>query len=266
MNRPETPQGGTQLAPTLAEIAFALLADGSGGDDSAESVWLADHAAALASRPGVAEPRAALSAWNSAPPVVDRRLHALAVQQRLGLAETLALALAREAELLPMAARALIWLQHPVGEARPTVGLIASLCQRLGVADALPALADGPARRHGLLQLQPDERPLCERSVRVGLPLLFAIDGRDGHFDGVDTDTAALPPLPPSTVAEARRHGAGLIRDGVRTLLIRSGQPLEARAAAAQVVGAMGASAAFFEGEAAPGFAAWLWQIGRAHV
>ena len=266
MNRQPTPNSETQRAATLAEIAFALLADRSGNEDSPEASWLAGHAAALAMSQGVGEPQAAVSAWNSSPPAVDRRLHALAVQQRLGLAETLALALAREAELLPMAARALIWLQHPVGEARPTVGLIASLCQRFGVPDALPALADGPARRHGLLQLQPDERPLCERSVRVALPLLFAIDGRDGHFDGVDTDTAALPPLPPSAVAEARRHAAGLIRDGVRTLLIRSGQPLEARAAAAQVVGAMGARAAFFEGEAAPGFAAWLWLGGRLPV
>lgn len=266
MNRQPTPNSETQRAATLAEIAFALLADRSGNEDSPEASWLAGHAATLAMGQGVGEPQAAVSAWNSSPPAVDRRLHALAVQQRLGLAETLALALAREAELLPMAARALIWLQHPVGEARPTVGLIASLCQRFGVPDALPALADGPARRHGLLQLQPDERPLCERSVRVALPLLFAIDGRDGHFDGVDTDTAALPPLPPSAVAEARRHAAGLIRDGVRTLLIRSGQPLEARAAAAQVVGAMGARAAFFEGEAAPGFAAWLWLGGRLPV
>ena len=220
MNRPDTPQGETQLAPTLTEIAFALLADGSGGEDAAEAAWLASQAAALAMRRGVADPRGAVSAWTSSPPAVDRRLHALAVQQRLGLAETLALALARAAELLPMAARALIWLQHPVGEARPTVGLIAGLCQRLGVVDALPALADGPARRHGLLQLQPDERPLCERSVRVALPLLFALDGRDGHFDGVDTDTAALPPLPASTVAEARRHGAGLIGDGDRKSVV----------------------------------------------
>jgi len=223
MNRPETPHGEAQLAPTLAEIAFALLADGSGSEDAAEAGWLAERAAALAMRPGDADPRGAVSLWTSAPPAGDRRLHALAAQQRLGLAETLALALAREAELLPMAARALIWLQHPVGEARPTVGLIASLCQRLGVADALPVLANGPARRHGLLQLQPDERPLCERSVRVGLPLLFALDGRDGHFDGVDDDVAGLPPLPASTVAEARRHGAGLTGDGVRTLLIRRG-------------------------------------------
>jgi hypothetical protein len=266
MNRPETPPGETRLSPTLAAIAFALLADGSGSDDSAEAAWLGSHAAALAMWQGPADRQDAVAAWTRSPPAVDRRLHALAAQQRLALAETLALALAREAELLPMAARALIWLQHPVGEARPTVGLIASLCQRLAVADALPALADGPARRHGLLQLQPDERPLCERSVRVGLPLLFALDGRDGHFDGVDTDTAGLPPLPPSTVAEARRHGAGLVGDGVRTLLIRSGQPLEARAAAAQVVAAMGARVAFFEGDAVPGFAAWLWLNGRLPV
>ena len=266
MNRPEHPHGETQLTPTLAEIAFALLAADGSSDDAPEAAWLANHAAVLAGRQGCTGMPAAMSLWNSSPPTGDRRLHALAAQQRLSLAETLALALAREAELLPMAARALIWLQHPVGEARPTVGLIASVCQRLDVQDALPALADGPARRHGLLQLHPDERPLCERSVRVGLPLLFALDGRDAHFDGVETDAAALPQLPPSTVSEARRHGAGLIRDGVRTLLIRSGQALEARAAAALVVGAMGARPAFFAGEAAPGFAAWLWLSGRLPV
>jgi len=139
VNRPEHPHGETQLTPTLAEIAFALLAADGSSDDAPEAAWLANHAAVLAGRQGCTGMPAAMSLWNSSPPTGDRRLHALAAQQRLSLAETLALALAREAELLPMAARALIWLQHPVGEARPTVGLIASVCQRLDVQDRAAA-------------------------------------------------------------------------------------------------------------------------------
>ena len=47
MNRPPTPDSETQRAATLAEIAFALLADSGGSEDSAEASWLAGHAAAL---------------------------------------------------------------------------------------------------------------------------------------------------------------------------------------------------------------------------
>ncbi|MQM31129.1 MAG: AAA family ATPase [Candidatus Accumulibacter phosphatis] len=265
MNRPETPRGTTRLSPTLAEIAFAVLAEGCAADTGAEAAWLESQSRGLASEGAMDVPaaRSAWNAWNVDPPEYDRQLHALAGYERLSLAETLALALGREAELVPMAARALIWLQHPVGEARPTVGLIASLCERLGEREVLASLADGPARRHGMIRLHPDERPLCERSLRLAQPLLFALGGRGGGcFDGVDSDADSLPPLPESTLAEARRHGAGLLGDGVRTLLIRSGQALEARAAAARVAAAVGARAVFFEGEAPTGLGPWLWLSG----
>ncbi|MCP5227334.1 ATP-binding protein [Accumulibacter sp.] len=259
MNRPENLRAETRFAPSLADIAFALLAEGSGTETGPELAWLESHSDGLATSAGSIDMQAALSAWSAQPPEFDRLLHALAAHEQLSLAETLALALGRAAELVPMAARALIWLQHPVGEARPTVGLIASLCQRLGEHEVLSALADGPARRHGIIRLHPEDRPLCERSVRVAQPLLFALSGRGGCFDGVDSHAGALPSLPDSTIAEARRHGAGLVDDGVRTLLIRSGQALEARAAAARVAAAVGARAVFFEGEAPAGLGPWLW-------
>ncbi len=262
MNRPEHPRADAGIAPRLADIAFGLLAVGTESDAGPEAAWLAGHASQAGAGSDPIETAAALSVWQARPPEEDRLLHALAAHEHLSLAETLALALGQAAELVPMAARALIWLQHPVGEARPTVGLVASLCQRLGDHDALRSLADGPARRHGIVQLHPEDRPLCERSVRVALPLLFALSGQGGHFDGVDSDAGGLPPLPGSTVAEARRHGAGLIHDGVRTLLIRSGQPLEAHAAAAQVAAAVDARPAFFEGEAPAGLGPWLWLTG----
>ncbi|WP_291994987.1 ATP-binding protein [Candidatus Accumulibacter sp. ACC003] len=263
MNRPADACAATLLAPTLADIAFAALAEGYGTDSGPEAAWLESQARGLASSAGSLDLQAALATWQVQPPASDRLLQALAAHAQLSIAETLALALGRAAELLPMAARALIWLQHPVGEARPTVGLIACLCQRLGDDEVLSALADGPARRHGMIRLHPEERPLCERSVRVAQPLLFALAGRGGGcFDGVDSDAAALPPLAESTIAEARRHGAGLVDDGVRTLLIRSGQALEARAAAACVAAAVGARAVFFAGDAPAGLGPWLWLAG----
>ncbi len=262
MNSPEHSRAASGIAPRLADIAFALLAADSESEAGPEAAWLASQPGGAGAGSGPVDAAAAVSTWQARPPEPDRLLHALAAHEHLSLAETFALALGQAAELVPMAARALIWLQHPVGEARPTVGLIASLCQRLGEHDALHSLADGPARRHGIVQLHPEDRPLCERSVRVAVPLLFALSGREGHFDGVDGDTGGLPPLPGSTVAEARRHGAGLVQDGVRTLLIRSGQSLEARAAAAQVAAAVGARPAFFEGEAPVGLGPWLWLSG----
>ena len=53
----------------------------------------------------------------------------------------LAVALACAAETDPMVGRVLAWLQAPVGGARPTIGLIAMVAERLGDASPFAALA-----------------------------------------------------------------------------------------------------------------------------
>ena len=264
-------------APALADIGFACLGEGCSPGQGAEADWLLGRrerlgAPGVADRDGRAEvegrARAALARWLRDPPAADHALHALARHERLALAETMAIALARASELEPMAARALIWLQHPVGETRPTLGLLARLCEALGEPAALAALAGGGAQAHGLIQLAPEDRPLCERSVRLALPIVLALEGREGCFAGVELRTDGLPALAPSALEAARRHAAGLARDdgGARVLVIRAALEREARAAATRVAEALGARPAFITGAPPPGLGPWLWLRRRLPV
>ena len=257
--------------PSLAEIALALLAPADSEavrEPGSEAAWLSALGRAVdrfaqavaAGVHGRADAvRVALAAWQRQAPEADRFLHALASRDRLSLPETAAIALACASELSPMAARALIWLQHPVGEARPTVGLLASICERVGEPHVLACLAEGPACRHGALQLLPEDRPLCERSVRVPLPLVLALAGHEGRPDNVELDPQGLPALSASVVAAAQRHAQGLESKGVRVLVVRSGHAAEARAAAAEVAVPLDRRAAFVEGDPPPGLGDWLW-------
>ncbi|MBN8442669.1 MAG: ATP-binding protein [Thauera sp.] len=260
--------------PSLAEILLALLAPADGEivrEPCAEAAWLGALGQAVdryakgveAGAHGRADAVAiALAAWQRRAPDADRCLHALASRDALSLPETAAIALARASEMLPMVARALIWLQHPVGEARPTVGLLANLCERLGEPHTVARLAEGVAGRHGVLQLLPDERPLCERNVRVPLPLLLALGGHEGRPDNVDLAPVGLPTLSASTVDTARRYAEGLKGGGARVLVVRSGRAAEARAAAAEVAVALDRRAAFIDGELPRGLGSWLWLRG----
>ncbi|MCB1941702.1 MAG: AAA family ATPase [Candidatus Accumulibacter sp.] len=281
MNRPEHPCIETAAAktrtalPCLADLAFALLAGDCNPAQGAEAAWLeavgrtvdtCGHSLAPAAAGREAVVQALMSAWLVDPPASDEALYALAAREALSLPETLAAALSCAAELRPMAARTLIWLQHPVGSARPTVGLLASLCERLGEPDTLALLAEGGGRRVGLLQFEPQERPLCERSVRTPLPLVMALAGYEGCFEGVSSKDEGLPMLPDSTVAAAHSQAAGLRDDGVRVLVLRSALPGEARAAAVAVAAASGRRPVFYEGEPPQGLGPWLWLQNRLPV
>ncbi len=281
MNRPEHPrtdvtdQARQIVLPRLYELAFALLATDCTAAQGAEAAWLdalgraADDCArslARSTHGREATVQALISAWLADPPAADHSLYALAAHEALSLPETLAAALSSAAELVPMAARALIWLQHPVGGARPTVGLVASLCERLGEPHALALLAEGSARRIGLLQLEPDERPLCERSMRMPLSLVMALAGYPGRFDGVSDADLTLPMLPDSTLEAARSQAAGLSEDGARLLVLRSAVPGEAKAAALAVAAASGRRPAYYEGEPPRGLGPWLWLQDRLPV
>lgn len=284
MNRPEHPRAEVAdasgaarpiMLPRLSDLAFALLATDCNAAQGAEAAWLDalgraadDCARRLASgTPGrEAVVQTLISAWLAEPPLADHSLYALAAHEALSLPETLAAALSSAAELVPMAARALIWLQHPVGSARPTVGLVASLCERLGEPHALALLAEGSARRIGLLQLEPEERPLCERSIRTPLPLVMALAGYQGCFDGVSEADQMLPMLPDSTITTAHSHAAGLSEDGARVLVLRSAVAGEAKAAALAVAAARGCRPAYYEGEPPRGLGPWLWLQHRLPV
>lgn len=284
MNQPGHPHPESPVAQpvegirlSLAEIALALLAPDEDPDEAAapEARWLAQCAEAVAafaraggttteSRAG--EVRIALAAWQQTPPVEERPLLALTSKYRLSFAESVALALAQACEFSPMVARVLIWLQQPVAEARPTAGLVDSLSGRAGEPHGLVRIAEGAARRHGMLQSGPDSRPFCEQCLTVPLPLLLALGGHEGLPEGVELELEAMPALPPSVIETARRQAAGLMQGGARVLVVRSGQPGEARAVAARVVASLGVRAAFVTGEPAKALGPWLWLRGLVPV
>ena len=211
------PSAASGASPTLAMIAFALLADaGSDAATGAEAGWLTDQA----DRAGIdtTDPATLAARWHADPPAADRRLRDLARDLPLADAETLALALVCAAETDAMAARVLAWLQAPVGGGRPTAGLVSRLAAALGDAAGLAALATGLARESGLLRIADESRPLPEATLTVPQPIVFALADpprlhwpglhfSSGQSDRVDDD--ALP-LPPSLLAAATAHARAL--------------------------------------------------------
>ncbi len=229
----------------LHRIALALLAEPPG--NGPEATWLKAQRAQV--------PAPALQQWREGPPPEDRALHALAQQLPLHPAETLALALAVAVEFDPMLARALAWLQAPVGGARPTLGLL-HLPQ---LPDALPALMQGQAHRCGLLQWDEDPvRPLPERSMWVPQPLALALRGLQASWPGTRELALGDVPVPPS-LAEAAAAQAAALRATGGGLAVRSGNPEEAQLGAVLVAQALGLRPLALEGELPRGIGPWLW-------
>ena len=110
------------------------------------------------------------------PPPEDAALLRVAALLRLAPVEVLAVALAAGVEHDPLIGRLFGWLQAPAGQARPSLALLARALAPLhpggsndaqAEAETLYALAFGAAQRAGLLLLDGDDRPLCERGLRV---------------------------------------------------------------------------------------------------
>ena len=353
--------------PALHLLALAALAAGLPADaDGVEADWLRSlrgllprpdtgesqlpspqslPAVALRPRPrldapsaartgGASSPAAALARqWFAQPPAADAGLHAVATSLALGPAETVATALALAVEFEPMVGRALAWLQAPVGGARPTLGLLASLGPLLGwwpdvvadttsattadttpdtalitapskapdtvsdqgIAAVLATLCQGPARANGLWLIDGESRPLTEQALQLPLPLAMAMrsympgaeattapnaggaGGLDpprlaGHANaanGLSMTLAPWPglhwldgtaPQPPSLQQATHDQAAALAAAGPGgVLVVRSGHPREARAAAAAVAAAVGCRAIALAGTAPAGLGPWLW-------
>ena len=203
---PPPPSENAGASPALSTLAFALLAADLDTADGAEAGWLATRAQRIGAdaTAATADPPALLARWHADPPPADRRLHDLARELPLADAETLALALACAAETDAMAARALAWLQAPVGGGRPTAGLVARIAEAFGDAAALASLATGAARESGLLRIADEARPLPEATLTVPQPIIFALaDPPRLHWPGLN--------FAPGVVVPARAddaHGA----------------------------------------------------------
>ena len=238
-------------AASLASRLFALLAPSQvDADAAAEAHWLAAQAAAAPPR----QLMQALTDWQRSPPSEDLRLQALSKALALQPAEIFALVLAAAADSDLVASRALAWLQSPLREPYPTLGLIACLEEQRGipVARTLATLLDGAAVRTGLLQLDVQGRALPDGRLRLPQPLLAALAGGQGNWPGVRFAGDELPLLAPSLIEEAARRAAVL----TDALIVRSGHPLEARAACAAIARARGRRAVFIDVDAGAGAAA----------
>lgn len=255
MNAEARPAWLEEAAVPLAERLFAVLApagDRLESDAGPEAHWLAALAEGLC-RYDLA---ASLAEWRTRTPPADARLARLADALGLADAELMAVALALAAETSVMAARALAWLQGPRCDAHPTPGLLASLLELRGQAPqrTLADLLDGMALASGLLRLEAGDRPLPDARLRLPHPLAVALAGGEGRWPGVrlgDPDPLAIPD---SLLAEAAIR-AGRPRPA---LAVRSGHPVEARAACAAIAAALGRRPAFVEGEPPAGLGPWL--------
>ena len=249
----------------LDSLGFALLAP----DDAAEGMeaeWLRSHRRAAIETGQSAEQL--LAAWSRKPPSDDRRLHGLAVHLRLTPIEALAVALARAVEVDAMAGRAVAYLQQPTGGSRPTVGLITAAASGFDAAarpSLLAALADGAARRTGLLVFDGSGRVLPEEALSVPVPLALALDGVRSAWPGIRTGLEDPLPLPPSCREEAVRWAAAL-KDRTAALVIRARDPAEAAAAALLVAWEVGLEPAFIDGDPPAGVGPWLHLTSRLPV
>lgn len=259
---PAETASGVQPSPAVRLHTFALaaLANAIGADRAEpEALYLRAQRAAVLSTDDSCP--AALERYLRSPGREDKPLLALAHELQLTLLEVLAVALAAAVEGDTMTGRALAYLQAPVGGARPTLGLIASLSDLAGETRGIERLATGAALDSGLLAYTTDTAPLPERALSVPLPTFLALRGGHGAWPGtsIGFDVAQPVPLPPSILAEAARRATALVAGANRALVVRSGSSAEARAVAAAIAQAIGLRPAFIETEKLAGLGPWLW-------
>jgi hypothetical protein len=252
------PARGPALRSFALAAAAPLVADITATDAPLEVRYVRAQFAAVAA-PG--------SPWHEHLPTYLRRpqiddvpLLALARELGLTLTETLALALAAAVEDDLMVGRALAYLQAPVGGSRPTLGLVAALFAGLpGSVSPLHEVAGGAAQRTGALSFHGDG-PLPELALAVPAPLALALRGIEREWPDVQIGTDHLPriALPESIQAQAARHARALATAPSRTLAIRSGSAVEAKAVACAVAAALKRRAAFVGPDRVAGLGPWL--------
>ena len=224
--------GGPQV--TLRTFALAAAGDSLKGMpqsvlDSPEAAHLINHLNAVA--PGAEPWNRSLIHYLARSHPSDRPLLELAAFLNLTTLELLAISLTRSAEEDLMTGRSLAFLQAPLGGSRPTLGLVASIFQRVDpTGRPLELLASGPAFDSGLIGYLDERQPLPERTLTVPSALLRALSGLPGDWPGSTTAAVgAEVRLPESAVAEARRHASALCAAPRRCLVVRTPSPAEGR-------------------------------------
>lgn len=213
------------------------------------------------------------------PAAADEALARATALLNLSQVEILAVALTAAVEDDAVTGRMLAWLQAPTAGARPTLALLARALAPLqqqpddaqqAEADTLYALAFGPAVRSGLLLLDDEGRPLCERSLRVAAPIAAALAGVSADWPGSRVRAvqaeAALAESVPALRAAADRWAVSLAATPQATLAMRSASAAEARGMAAAIIERLGAQPAWFDDQLPAGADVWLMLSGRVPV
>ena len=256
----------TRAAPDAASLRrFALAAAATivqhapPDHGSGEVKYLLAHLSMVAPQGGAWH--SGLADYLKAPGEGDRLLLTLGRDLRLTLAEQLAVAFAAAVEDDAMAGRAVAFLQAPVAGSRPTLALLATIFATCDAcAGAFDEIAVGRAQQTGVLVLQ-GEGPLPERSLSVPVPLAMALRGVAADWPTVDIDDVEVVQritLPRSTLEDAARHARTLSGQPSEALVVRSGSPNEARAAAAAVCAHLHRTAAIVHGNPPLGLGPWL--------
>jgi hypothetical protein len=196
------------------------------------------------------------------PAADDAPLAELAGKFSLDPIEALAVRLAVAAEHDITTGHLLSHLQQPLAHSRPTIGLIAQAFAPEHVQRAVHRIGQGNAVRCGLLQLCGEDTPLPERQIRIPLATVLALQNAESSWPGtslIALDSCAIP-LGKTSDARAQIF-AGQLRaseGAAPVLVIRCGDALEARAAAAQVCAGCGARAVMIHTDQFIGMAPWL--------
>jgi len=190
----------------------------------------------------------------------DYALVDIARQFSLTLVEILCVRLTMAAEEDVQIGHAIAQLQSPIASHRPTVGLLAHCFGESLGARAVQVIGHGEAVRNGILRLSADDVPLAERRVSVPLPTCLGLQGVVAPWPGTRMLRLGLPvPLGRDTEATIDRFATQLSADGPpQVLVVRSGEPIEARAAAEQLCRRMQSPAVIVDTDSFDGLAPWL--------
>jgi len=196
-------------------------------------------------------------------PVVE-----MARQFSLTLVEVLCLRLTMAAEEDLEVGHAIAQLQTPVAGHRPTVGLMAhAFGESMGVR-AVQVIGHGAAVRHGILVVGAEDIPLSERQLSVPLPTCLALQGVQAPWPNTRPLELSMPvPLGQKSESQLERIARQLAESNLPELVvIRSGEPIEARAAVLHLCRILQSPAVLVETEIVPGLAPWLFIHGAVPV
>jgi ATPase family associated with various cellular activities (AAA) len=207
-------------------------------------------------------PLAAFQDYLKRPDEADQALVEVSRQFNLHAVEVLAVRLAIAAEQDLLIGHLLSHLQQPLALSRPTIGLVAQAYAEENVHHTVHILGQGNAVRCGLLQLCGEDRPLPERQIRIPLPTALALQSMDSSWPGTSEITFNQHSVPLGRTSDARAASlANRLQIPVGTspaLVIRCGDALEARAAAAQVSSHSARRAVLVQTDQLMGMAPWL--------